>query len=63
MKPYIPKEFQEEENRLMQLILSSEEELDIEEFIEKYASKEYKQYLKDDEEETVKLWAQGIIVN
>lgn len=63
MKPYITPEFQEEENRLMQLMLNLEEELTLEEFIEKYASQEYKQYLKKDKEETARLWEQGIIVD
>ncbi len=63
MKAYVAPKFQEEENRLTQIILNSEEELTIEEFIEKYGSEEYKEYLREREKETEELWAQGIIVN
>lgn len=63
MKPYIPQEYQEEEKRLQELMLSMDEDFTIEEFIEQYASTEYKTYLRQTKEETDKLWEQGIIVN
>lgn len=62
MKPYYPtKELEEENDRLVAMILSSEQDWSIDQFIEVYASKNYKEYLKNREKRRRRLLAQGII--
>ena len=53
MRSYIAPEFQEEERKLLKIILNSKEELTIEEFIEKYGSEDYKRYLSEREKKTM----------
>lgn len=52
----------EEEKKLIDIMLNSDEELTMEEYVEKYASDEYKAYLKMERERQDELRKQGIIV-
>lgn len=63
MRPYFPTEqLRAENDRLMALFLDTKENVDVDEFIEKNASDEYKKYLKDEEKRQEKLFEQGIVV-
>lgn len=63
MGPIFPtKELQEENDRLMTLFLDTKENIDVDEFIEKNASNEYKKYLKDEDERQEALFEQGIVI-
>lgn len=56
------KEIEEEDRRLGELICNSDEELTIEEMIEKYASAHYKAYLIESEKREKMLWEKyGVI--
>ena len=64
MKPYYPtKELEEENDRLCAMILDSKEDLSISAFIEKYASKEFKEYIYKRRKRRKRLRARGIIEN
>ena len=63
MRGYVALEFQEEEHSLLGIMLNSDEELTIEEFVEKYGSEDYKKYLIARQKECDALWEQGIIVD
>jgi hypothetical protein len=52
----LPEDLYEEKERLTELILNSEEELTGKEFIEKYASQKFKDWLKARDELKKKLW-------
>lgn len=60
---YIPENMIEENNRLMELMCESDEELSVDEFVEKYASNEYKAYFKSQKEEKEKNFKNGVIVD
>ena len=63
MKPYYPtKELEEENDRLCELIINSNENLSIDEFIDKYASDDYKKYLVKRRKRYERLLAKGIMV-
>ena len=62
MRNCTPLEFQEEENKLAQMYIESEEDLTVAEFTEKYASEDYKKYFKEYQKERERLFAEGIIV-
>lgn len=58
MKPVFPtKEIEEENNKLIQMILNEESDtIDFDTFIEKNASSEFKQYMAEESERKRKLW-------
>jgi hypothetical protein len=63
MKPYFPtKELEEENDRLVIKFLEMEENIDNDVFIEKYASNEFKQYLKDEKKRIRRMRNKGILV-
>lgn len=63
MRPIFPtKELEEENERLLELFLSTKENVDVDEFLEQNASEAYKKYVKDDEAKREKLFEQGILI-
>lgn len=60
---YPNKKIEEENNRLISMMLESEEDLSVEAFIDKYASESFKDYLKRREKRSKELYAAGIIEN
>lgn len=59
----LPENIRREEERLIAIMFESDEELTIEEFIEKYGSETYKNYVRKKEERDAALWEHGIIEN
>lgn len=57
------KRIKEEEKRMFYLIKNSDEELSFEEFLDKYASEEYKDYVKKKNAEKEELWKRGIVID
>lgn len=57
----LPEKIKLEESRLAEMMMNSDEEITIEEFIQKYASEDYKKFLKDRDQRKEELWKQGII--
>ena len=53
---YPNEKIEEENSRLMELFLDSDDDLSLEEFIERNASAEFKRYLKESEERKKRLW-------
>lgn len=62
MSPYMTKTLKGEEEKLINIMLISDEELTMEGYVEKYASNEYKTYLKAERKRQEELLKQGIIV-
>ena len=58
-----PLKFRAEEEKITQMYIETEEDLTVEEFVNKYASEGYKKYFKEYEEERDRLLAEGIIVD
>lgn len=59
-----PEEIQKEEERLQELLFNlSDDVVDIDDFIKKNASDEYKAFMKKKNEYDAELLAQGIIEN
>ena len=46
MSPYMTEELKKEEKKIIDIMLNSDEELTMDEFVEKYASDKYKDYLR-----------------
>lgn len=64
MKQVYPDNIQKEEDRLQKLFFElDDEEIDLEDFIEKNASDEYKKYMIKKQNRYYKLLGQGIIEN
>lgn len=60
---YPSKSIEEENKRLGLIICNADDGISIEEIIEKYASDEYKEYIKQKDKEKQRLWdEEGIIV-
>lgn len=60
---YPSKSIEEENKRLCDIICNSDDDISIEEIIEKHASDEYKKYIKERKKERQRLWdEEGIIV-
>ena len=60
---YPSKSIEEENERLGAIICNSDDGISVDEIIEKYASDEYKKYIKEREKERQRLWdEEGIIV-
>jgi len=57
----LPEKIKLEESRLTEMMMNLDEEITIEEFIQKYASEDYKKFLKDRNQRKEELWKQGII--
>lgn len=57
------KRIKEEEKRMFYLIKNSDEELSFEEFLDKYASEEYKDYIKRKKAEKEELRKHGIFID
>jgi len=63
MKPYFPtKELEEENERLVEQYLATDEDIDVDDFIEQHASPAFKKYLKDKKKEEDELFKKGIII-
>ena len=63
MQAYIPEDLVEENNRLMLLVENLSEDMTIDEFIERNASKEYKAFIEKKDKRRKKLLSKGIIEN
>lgn len=63
MKPYFPtEELREENDRLIELFLSIQEDVDVDEFIEENASDEYRHFIQEEEKRKEDLFKKGIII-
>ena len=62
MSPYMTEELKKEEKKIIDIMLNSDEELTMDEFVEKYASDKYKDYLRAERKRQDELLKQGIIV-
>lgn len=56
------KRIEEERKRMYYLIENSDEELSMDQFLEKYASEEYKEYIKKMKKDKQELREQGITI-
>ena len=63
MQAYIPENLKAENNRLMFMVKNLDEDMTIDEFIEKNASEEYKDFIEKKEKRKNKLLSKGIIQN
>lgn len=59
---YIPKELEEERNRLIEEYLESDSEISVREFIEIYASEEYKSWAREWKKEVEEQKKRGIVI-
>lgn len=63
MRPNRPAFVVEEEERVLKKVMDMDEDITIEDAIEKYASEKYKDYLKEKRQEELELQEQGIIAD
>ena len=64
MKAVFPnKELENENDVLVEKYLSSQEEISLQDFVDKHASEKYKKYLAAATERKRRLYAKGIVVN
>ena len=61
MQAYVPENLRAENNRLMFMVKNLDEDMTIDEFIEKNASDEYKAFIEKREKRKKKLLSKGII--
>ena len=63
MQAYVPENLKAENNRLMLLVRDLDEDMTIDEFIERNASDDYKAFIVKKEKRKKKLLSKGIIEN
>ena len=63
MQAYIPSSLKEENDNLIDMAMNLTDDISDKEFLEKYASEEFKEFIQRSEKRRKRLWQQGVVEN